>query len=262
MTTATWESRAPAGHYRFWHVARMEWIKLWSLRSTWWTLAITFAGAVGIAVVVGAKTKDASGDLTNNALAGVIPGMLTIGVLGVLVMTGEYSSGAIRSTLAAVPDRRLLLAAKTAVYGASVLAVGEAGAFIAFLAGAAALPARVPPPSLGQPGVLRAVVLTGAGLCLIGLLGLGIGAIVRHTAAAIAVLVGGVFVVAQFIAMIARPVIGYVPITIVGASLSAVKPQGDAQHHVLSPWSGLAMLCLYAAVVLGTGAQLLVRRDA
>jgi ABC-2 type transport system permease protein len=262
MTTATWESRVPAGHYRFRHVARMEWIKLWSLRSTWWTLAITFAGAVGIAVVVGAKTKDASGDLTNNALAGVIPGMLTIGVLGVLVMTGEYSSGAIRSTLAVVPDRRLLLAAKTAVYGVSVLAVGEAGAFIAFLAGAAALPARVPPPSLGQPEVLRAVVLTGMGLCLIGLLGLGVGAIVRHTAAAIAVLVGGVFVVAQFIAMIARPVIGYVPISIVGGSLSAVTPQSDAQHHILSPWSGLAMLCLYAAVVLGAGAWLLVRRDA
>lgn len=262
MTTATWESRTPAGHYRFRHAARMEWVKLWSLRSTWWTLAITFAGAVGMAAVVGAGTKNASGDLTNNALAGVIPGMLTIGVLGVVVMTGEYSSGAIRSTLAAVPDRRLLLAAKTAVYGVSVLVLGEAGAFLAFLAGGAALPSRVPPPSLGQPGVLRAVVLTGVGLCLIGLLGLGIGAIVRHTAAAIAVLVGGVFVVAQFIVAIARPVIGYVPISIVGASLSAVKPQGDAQHHILSPWSGLAMLCVYAAVVLGAGAWLLVRRDA
>jgi ABC-2 type transport system permease protein len=262
MTTATWESRAPAGHYRFWHVVRMEWIKLWSLRSTWWTLAITFAGAVGMAVVVGANTKNASGDLTNNALAGVIPGMLTIGVLGVLVMTGEYSSGAIRSTLAAVPNRRLLLTAKTAVYGASVLALGEAGAFLAFLAGGAALPAKVPPPSLGQPGVLRAVVLTGVGLCLIGLLGLGIGAIVRHTAAAIAVLVGGVFVAAQFIAMIARPVIGYLPISIVGSSLGAVKPQGDAQVHTLSPWTGLAALCVYAAVALGAGAWLLVRRDA
>jgi ABC-2 type transport system permease protein len=69
-------------------------------------------------------------------------------------------------------------------------------------------------------------------------------------------------VLAQFIVMIARPVIGYVPISIVGASLSAVQPQGDAQHHILSPWTGLAMLCLYAAVVLGAGALLLVRRDA
>ena len=97
-------------------------------------------------------------------------------------------------------------------------------------------------------------MLTGVGLCLIGLLGLGIGAIVRHTAAAIAVLVGGVFVLAQFIVVLARPAIGYIPISIVGGSLSAVKPQGDAQHHILSPWAGLAMLCLYAAVVLGAGA--------
>lgn len=262
MTTATWESHAPAGHYRFRHAVRMEWIKLWSLRSTWWTLAITFAGAVAMAIAVGANTKDASGDLTNNALAGVIPGLLTIGVLGVLVMTGEYSSGAIRSTLAAVPDRRMLLAAKTAVYGATVLVVGEAGAFIAFLAGGAALPAGIPAPSLGRPEVLRAVVLTGVGLCLIGLLGLGIGAIVRHTAAAVAVLVGGVFVVAQFIAALAAQVVGFLPISIVGSSLGAVQPQGDAQHHILSPWSGLGMLCLYASVVLGAGAWLLVRRDA
>lgn len=259
---AVWQSRAPAGHYRFRHAVRMEWIKLWSLRSTWWTLAITFAGAVAMAVAVGANTKNASGDLTNNALAGVIPGLLTIGVLGVLVMTGEYSSGAIRSTLAAVPDRRLLLAAKTAVYGVTVLALGEAGAFTAFLAGGAALPAGVPAPSLARPEVLRAVMLTGVGLCLVGLLGLGIGAIVRHTAAAVAVLVGGVFVVAQFIAEVAGQIIGYLPITIVGSSLGAVQPQGDAHHHILSPWSGLGLLCLYAAVALAAGGWLLARRDA
>jgi len=240
----------------------MEWIKLRSLRSVWWTLGITAAGAVAIAVAVGANTKNAAADLTNNALAGVIPGLLTIGVLGVLVMTGEYSSGAIRSTLAAVPDRRMLLAAKTAVYGATVLVIGEAGAFIAFLAGGAALPADVPAPSLGQPEVLRAVVLTGAGLCLIGLLGLGIGAIVRHTAAAVAVLVGGVFVLAQFIAALAAQVVEFLPISIVGASLGAVQPQGDAQHHILSPWTGLGMLCLYAAIALAIGGWLLVRRDA
>ena len=67
---------------------------------------------------------------------------------------------------------------------------------------------------------------------------------------------------AQFIATIARPVIGYLPISIVGASLGAVQPQGDAQHHILSPWTGLVMLCLYAVGVLAAGAWLLVRRDA
>ena len=83
--------------------ARMEWIKLRSLRSTWWTLAVTVAGTVGIGAAVGLNSRDASVDLTNNALAGVVPGLLLVGVLGVLTMTGEYSSGTIRATLAADP---------------------------------------------------------------------------------------------------------------------------------------------------------------
>jgi ABC-2 type transport system permease protein len=130
----------------------MEWIKLRSLRFTWWTLAITATGAIAIAIAVGANTKNASGDLTNNALAGISLGLLTMGVLGVLVMTGEYSSGALRSTLAAIPNRPLLLAAKAAVFGVAALVVGEAAAFTAFFAGGATLPGRVPPPVLCQIG--------------------------------------------------------------------------------------------------------------
>src|SRR5438477_12072558 len=114
--------RAGTGHYRFRHVARMEWIKLRSLRSTWWTLAVTVGGAVAMAVVIGINTKNRTGDLTNNALAGVVPGLLLTGVLGVLTMTSEYTSGMIRATLAAVPGRPLVLAAKAAVFG--VVALG------------------------------------------------------------------------------------------------------------------------------------------
>ncbi len=106
----------PQGHYRFRHVAGMEWIKLRSLRSAWWTLGITVAGAIAIGVAVGLNTKNASADLTNNALAGMVPGLLLAGVLGVLVMTSEYTSGMIRATPAAIPDRPLLLAAKAAVF--------------------------------------------------------------------------------------------------------------------------------------------------
>jgi hypothetical protein len=135
----------------------MEWIKLRSLRSTWWVLAVTVAGAIAIAVAVGVNTKDAAADLTNNALAGISLGLLLMGVLGVLVMTGEYSSGTIRATLAAIPNRPLLLAAKAAVFGVVTLAIGEVAAFIAFFAGDAALPGTITGPALGQPGVLRAV---------------------------------------------------------------------------------------------------------
>ena len=242
--------------------ARMEWIKLRSLRSTWWVLALTVVGAVGIAVAVGVNTQDAAADLTNNALAGISLGLLLVGVLGVLAMTGEHSSGMIRATLAAVPDRPLVLAAKAAVFGAVALAAGEAAAFIAFFAGGAALPAGVPAPTLGQPGVLRAVVLGGAGYCLIGLLGVGLGAIIRHTPAAIAVLVGGVYVLAQLVAGFATWTMPYLPIAIVANSLSVVEPVGVGQVRFLSPWAGLGVLCLYAAAALGAGAFGLARRDA
>jgi len=258
-TTTTGTARDRVG---FAQAARMEWIKLRSLRSTWWVLALTVAGAVGIAVAVGVNTEDATADLTNNALAGIALGLLLAGVLGVLAMTGEYTSGTIRATLAAVPNRPLVLAAKAAVFGALALAAGEAAAFIAFAAGGAALPPSVPAPTLGQPGVLRAVVLGGAGYCLIGLLGLGLGAVVRHTPAAIAVLVGGVYVLAQLVAGFATWMMGWLPVAIVANSLSVVRPPGDDQVRFLSPWAGLGVLALYAAVTLAAGAVVLARRDA
>jgi ABC-2 type transport system permease protein len=255
----------PAGHYRFAHVARMEWIKLRSLQSTWWTLALTVASAAAIAVAVGLNTKNRAGDLTNNALSGLIPGLLLAGALGVLVMTSEYTSGMIRVTLAAIPRRPWVLAAKTAVFGAVALVVGEAAAFISFFAGGAALRHGIPAPALSQPGVLRAVLLSGAGLCLVGLLGVGLGAIIRHTAAAIVALVGGVYVLAQVIGFLGH-VSAYMPILIVANSLSTTKPEtcaaGARCTHFLSAWAGLGMLGLYAAVALVIGGWLLTRRDA
>ncbi|HZD74313.1 MAG TPA: ABC transporter permease [Actinomycetota bacterium] len=250
----------PAGHYRLRHVLRMEWIKLRGLRSTWSVLALVVAGAIGIGLAVGVNTRNAAGDLTNNALGGIAPGLLLIGVLGVLATTGEYASGTIRATLAAIPNRPLLLVAKASVLGAVALAAGEAAAFVAFFAGTTTLPARIPAPTLGQPGVLRAVVLGGAGYCLIGLIGLGLGAIVRHTAAALAVLVGGVYVVGQIAGAVANSMMAYLPISIVANSLSVTRPVEGA--HFLSPWTGLGMLCLYTVVVLSAGGWLLARRDA
>jgi ABC-2 type transport system permease protein len=264
MTSFT--GRMPAGGYRFRHVARMEWVKLRTLRSTWWALAITAVGGAVMAIVIGLNTISSSADLTNNVLAGVIPGLLLIGVLGVLVMTAEYASGMIRATLTAIPRRPLLLAAKVAVFGAASLAVGEAAAFLAFFAGGAAFRHGISAPALSQPGVLRAILLGGASYCLIGLVGLGLGAIIRHTAAAIAVLVAGVFLVGLIIGAAARGVAAYLPIFIIGNSLTTTKQQscaGAAQCvHFLSPWAGLAVLSLYAATALAIGDWLLGRRDA
>jgi hypothetical protein len=249
-------------HYRFSHAFRMEWIKLTSLRSMIIAPVATIAAMTAIGFAVGAGTKNSTPELTDNLLAGVAIGQLMIGVLGVLMMTGEYSSGAIRSTLAAIPNRPLVLVAKSAVFALVALVISEVAVFADFLVGRAALRDTVVAPSLGSPNVLRAVLMSGAYLCLIGLMGLGLGAIVRHSGAGIAALVGGVFVIPQVIVAFSQsvsgPVVKYLPMMIGGNSLAEDHPV----PRMLSPWAGIAVLCLYAAIALGLGGWQLSRRDA
>jgi hypothetical protein len=256
--TTTEPTGTPPTRYGFSHVARMEWVKLASLRSTWWVLGVTIAAAIGIAVAVGAQSKAHTADVTNNILGGVAPGLLLTGVLGVLVMTSEYSSGLIRSTFTAVPKRSLVLAAKAAMFGSVSLVIGEMASFSAYLAGRASLPRSTTSPVLSHPSVLRAVVLAGAGYCLIGLIGVGLGAIIRHTPAAVAVLVGGVYVAGSALVALSKSAGSYGPVSIVANSLTTTKRLA----HALPPWAGLGMLCLYAALALGIGGWLLVHRDA
>lgn len=245
-------------HYGFRHVARMEWIKLRSLRSTWWTFAIAFAAAIGIAVAVGAKSTDGSKDITNNVLGGTAVGLLLSGVLGVLTMTNEYTSGMIRTTFAVAPNRRRVLTAKAAVFALAALVVGELASFIGFFVGTAMLGHGITAPTLGDPGVLRAVALGGTGYCLVGLLGMGLGAIIRHTAAALGVLVGVVYVLATVISGLSHALMAYTPVSIVANCLTTVQRLSGAP----SPWVGLPVLCAYAAVALGVGAAVLAWRDA
>jgi ABC-2 type transport system permease protein len=250
----------PPGGYRFRHLARMEWIKLRSLRSAWLTLAVAVAASAGAALAIGSSSTTSGSRFVGNTLVGVLISVLLIGVVGVLVMTSEYSSGTIRATLAAAPRRLRVLAAKAAVVGAVALIVGEAAAFLSFFAGCVALRHGLTAPALSQPGVLRAIVLTGASLSLIGLLGLGLGAIIRHTAAAVTVVVAIVCVGGPFNLAI-RP---YLPIYIISHSLSATTPlcRPGAASCWLSAWSGLGMLASYAAIAMALGALLLARRDA
>lgn len=263
MTALSRTTRRPAARgsaVGFRQAVRMERIKLRTLRSPWVTLLITVAGVAGLATAVGFNSKDPHGDVTSNVLAGVAPGLLAFGVLGVLVMTNEYSCGLIKATLAAVPHRWTLLAAKAAVFGAVALAVGEFASLAAFFAGTAALPSAIPAPSLGDLTVLRAVLMVGAAYPLIGILGLGVGTIVRHGAAATGVVIGVVFVGSQALGALARSFGAYAPISIVSDSLSATRPH-TAGYHALGPWAGLGMLALYAAVAVTVGAVLLARRD-
>src|SRR5580700_6752900 len=210
MTAHT--SHQPHGRYRFRHLARMEWIKLRSLRSTGLTLAIAVAASAGIALATGSRSTTSGGMFVGNTLVGMLIGVLLIGVVGVLAMTSEYTSGTIRATFAAAPRRLRVLAAKAAVVGAVALITGEAAAFLSFFAGCMTLRHGITAPALSQPGVLRAIVLTGASLSLAGLFGLGIGTVIRHTAAAITVVAGVVFVGGEFIGQLGPAIRPYLPL--------------------------------------------------
>jgi len=271
-TRAAWRAAAasdtaglPAGRQGFRQAVRMEWVKLRSLRSTPWMLLATTVGMIAIGVTAMANTKApspadaASFDPVNNVLAGVVLGQLVIGLMAVLAVTGEYSSGSIKSTLAAVPGRRMILAAKAAVVGLVSLVIGEVVTFVTFFAGRMAMAGGVPHPSLGDPGVLRAVVLSGAYLAMVGLIGVGLGAAIRHSAAAIGALVGLFFVLPTLLAGLTGTTLSkFMPTWIFSSSLGVSKPVAD----VLSPWAGLTVLCLYVVAALGIGGWLLTRRDA
>ncbi len=245
--------------YTFRQAARMEWIKLRTLRSFWWTLGGGMAGTIAMGVVTGLNTRGATGDPTSNVLAGVILAQVITGVLGVLAMTGEYSSGMVRTTFAVVPRRPLVLLAKAVVTGTLFLVAGEATMLAAFLLGTAALRAGVPHPSLGTPAVLRAVLMPGGYLALAGLMGLGLGALIRHSAAAVATLVGGLFVAPVMIGAVNRGAGPFLPELIAGNSLAAVRPVAGFGW---SPWLELGIVAVYPAALLAASAWLLIRRDA
>jgi ABC-2 type transport system permease protein len=237
---------------------RMEWRKLRTVRSTWWILAIFAAGILGYAILTGSggpTQPDSNYDPTNNVEQGMLLGQLTLGILGVLALSSEFSSGSIRATFAAVPRRGRVLAAKAAVLFAGALTFG------------AAAPAGVPHPPLGQLDGLRAVLLAGAYPALIALIGLGLAALIRHTAGAIAAVVAVTFLLPLVLLPVGKhiAVLKFLPANILVNSLAAVKPVADASLAIggpLSAWAGFAVMCLYAAAALAAGGWALARRDA
>jgi ABC-2 type transport system permease protein len=272
MTTATLSHHA-AGHthdgYGFRTATQMEWRKLRTVRSTWYIAAIFTASMIGLAIVALSHESypqmsaagRASFDPTHDCFIGLVVGQLLLGTLGVLTITSEFSSGMIRATFAAVPRRGLLLAAKAAALGTVTLAVGEITAFGAFFAGQSVLQAPAPHAGLGQAGVLRAVLMAGAYPALIAVIGLGIGAVVRHTAGAICVLVGVLFVLPLLLAALSTSVQNasqnFLPHPMAN-SMTAVTPL----PHTLPPGAIFGLLCGYALGALATGAWALIRRDA
>ncbi len=257
--------------YRFRDVLLSEWTKLRSVRSTLWTLAVTVIAGVGLGALVSdlnAAHYASAGlldrltfDPARVSLSGMLFAQLAIGVLGVLVMSGEYGTGTIRATLAAVPRRLVVLSAKAAVFSLIAFVAGEVLSLTAFLVGQAILAGRAPSTTLADPSALRAVIGCGCYLTALGLLSLGLATIVRHTAGAISTFVAVLFVLPVIAdalpSSLSVHIDKFLPANI-GIAMLSMHPPG----LTLAPWTGFALLCAYAVGTLAVGALLLVRRDA
>ncbi|MDQ6648844.1 MAG: ABC transporter permease [Actinomycetota bacterium] len=252
-------------------VLRSEWTKLRSLRSTVFSLLAAVVFIIGFSALVPSlivahwpprDPQDAIGfDPTSVSLAGVFLAQLAIGVLGVLLITGEYATGMIRATFAAVPRRLPVLWAKAAVYAGTTLLLTVPAVLGAFLIGQSILSAKHIETTLGAPHVLRAVVGSALYLVVVGLLGLGLGALLRNTAAAISTLFGLLFVLPILVRFLpsswSGPIGKYLP-SAAGQAITAVR----AVPRDLSPWVGFGVFGLYALVVLALAAGRLLRSDA
>jgi ABC-2 type transport system permease protein len=196
------------------------------------------------------------------SLNGIFLAQLAIAVLGVLVVTAEYSTGSVRSTFVAVPQRKAVLAAKATVFAVATFLVGLVSSFAAFFVGQAILSGKGISAGIGSPGALRAVVGAGLYLAVLGLLGLGLGALIRHSAGAIAAVVGLLVVLPGIVAALpsswGNTISPYLPSDAGQAIMGASRGGPTA----LSPWVGLAVFCAYAAIALISAGTALTRRDA
>jgi ABC-2 type transport system permease protein len=244
------------------NLLRSEWTKIRSVRSTYWTLAITVAAIVGLAAAFCAAEGPPYGagfDPVATSLAGVLLGQLAIGTLGALVITSEYSTGMIRSTFITAPQRRTVIAAKAAVFAALAFVIGAVASLAAFVVGQSLLGSHGV--SLSSPGALRAVIGVGLYLGLLAIFAIGLGTIIRSTPGTIVAVLGTLLVLPSIAPVlpdaIRNGVEKYLP-SDAGQAIGATIKSSSS----LSPWAGLAVFAMYAAVALVIGLILVNRRDA
>ncbi|MEU6405170.1 ABC transporter permease [Streptomyces sp. NPDC046985] len=252
-------------------VLASEWAKLWSLKSTWITLGLglvflvafgviassRFASSVGTARMDGGFARSTAVSLS---LFGANFAQLALGVLGVLVTAGEYSTGMIRSTLAAVPRRLPVLWSKAAVFGLVALVVGTLGAFVAFFFGSRIVSGTSAAMDFSHAGVVRSLLGAGLYLGLVGVIGVALGALLRSVAGGVSTLIAALMLVPGLISLLPSSwqddISPYLPSN-AGESMFALTQDTGA----LSPGNGLLVFLGWTALALAGAAGRLLRSD-
>ena len=259
----------------FTRTVRSEFTKVRSVRSTWWSLVLLVLASLAWCVVYCLATvhqwphmsaQDRAGfDAAQSSVLGVaLLGQLVIVVFSALMLTSEYATGTMRTSLTVMPRRIVLYGAKLATFAAVSLGVAVAASFGAFFLGQALLGSTHAAVSLSHPGVLRAVIITALYTEVCGLIAFGVGALARNTAAALTISYGLLMLVPQLIRALPTPLYH---------ALAAWVPSGDAISvmtsasaaplpDTFSAWGELAVFAAYAAVLLAAGAVQFRHRDA
>ena len=252
----------------FGHALRAEWIKFWSVRSTFWSTAMLFVLGAGLTVLVCATSAAwlASAEADESPLSfvtwGLMLAQITAIVLGTLVVTSEYGTGMIRATLAATPRRGSVLAAKAIVLSGTLFVVGTITAFAGYFGGNFFLDREGIGVSLGDEGVLRAMFGSGLYVAGLGLFAAAVGFLIRHTAAALSVVLALVFVVGNMAFLLPGTWGEWTAKLMPGNAGAGVATPVSFNPDLLDPWTGFAVFAGEIAVLTVVAWATFRRRDA
>jgi ABC-type transport system involved in multi-copper enzyme maturation permease subunit len=257
-----------AGRVTFAGALRSEFTKIRSVRSTYWTLLAMFVVVVGFGALASAGAAHGPHgpffDPTRQSLAGLYIGQLIIGVLGVLVISSEYSTGMISTTLTTNPHRGVMIAAKGVVFTLVALATSLVTSFAAFFVGQAVMSSDHISTTIGSPNVLRAVIGGALFLTACGVLAFGLGLLIRHTAGAIGAMAGLLFVVTILVNFLPQSwqnhIDKWIP-ALAGGQLWMTKSRPPGSTPMFGPWTSFAILCGYAAITVTAAVILFRKRD-
>ncbi|MGW7406027.1 ABC transporter permease [Streptomyces sp. NPDC054833] len=266
------ETARPAYRVTGRRVLASEWAKLWSLRSTWITLGLGLLFLVAFGLIAASRYKSGIGSARMDrdfarstavslSLFGTNFAQLALGVLGVLITAGEYSTGMIRSTLAAVPRRLPVLWSKAAVFGLVALVTGTLGVFTAFLFGSRIVSGTPAAMDFSHAGVVRSLLGAALYLALVGVIGTALGALLRSVAGGISVLVAMLMLIPGLVSLLPSSwqddISPYLPSN-AGESMFALTHDATS----LSPGAGLLVFLGWIALALSGAAYRLLRSDA
>ena len=249
-----------------------EFTKFRTVRSTVWTLLVAVVLMIGLSALFAAVTASqyhtfgpadrASFNPVSVSLGGMMFAVVAFGVLGVLMISGEYSTGMIRSSLTAVPRRLPVLWGKLAVFAGVIFSVSLVASFISFFLGQALLNSHQLGVSIAAPGALRSIIGAALYVTVAGMIGVALGALFRNTAAGIATFAGVFFVIPPLTGLLPASISDHLSQYLPSNAGEAVWGGARGVTDALSPWTGFALLCGYAVVLIAAAALRLRRVDA